>query len=119
MKKKFIIPLLALAIIILIATLLFFLFGKTSVCESMYDEIEKELEASNYCTQDSDCDSIMLGGAYIEFGCYHYINKNVDKDLIYKMMQEYDNNKCITMIDRCALAPPAICSSEKCVSSSQ
>lgn len=81
----------------------------------MYDEIEKELENSNYCTQDSDCGSIMLGGAYIGFGYYHYINKNVDKDTIYQMMEKYHNNRCTILIDKCALAPPSICSSGKCI----
>ena len=117
MKNKFIIPIVALAVIVIIAVSMLFLFGKMPVCKSMYNEIEKELEDSNYCTQDSDCDSIALGGFYIEFGCYHYINKNVDKEVIYQKMEKYSNKGCTTMIDKCARAPPAICSSGKCASS--
>jgi len=115
MKNKFIFS--ALAVVVIIAISLFLLFGKTPTCNFMYNEIEKELENLNYCTQDSDCDSIMLGGQYIEFGCYHYINKNVDKDSIYQMMEKYRNKGCTTIIDKCARAPPAICSSQKCMSS--
>ena len=48
-------------------------------CKEMYDEIENDLDKANYCQTNSDCSVIMLGGAYIEFGCYHYINKNIDK----------------------------------------
>ena len=55
-------------------------------CKTMYDSIEADLEKSNYCAVDNDCDFIMLGGAYVKFGCYHYINKAVDKGEFYQKM---------------------------------
>jgi len=83
-------------------------------CKEMYDEIENDLDKANFCQTDSDCDVIMLGGAYVRFGCYHYINKIVDRELIYKKMSVYDK-KCIDMINKCAPAPTAQCVSNKCV----
>jgi len=80
----------------------------------MYDEIENDLDRVNFCQTNSDCDSIMLGGAYVRFGCYHYINKNVDKELIYQKMGVYDK-KCKDMINKCAPVPTAQCVSNKCV----
>jgi len=83
-------------------------------CEEMYNEIENDLDNANYCEKDSDCDVIMLGGVYIRFGCYHYVNKNVDKEQIYQKMSAYDK-KCRDMINKCAPAPNATCVSGKCV----
>lgn len=83
-------------------------------CKEMYDEIESDLDKSNFCQTNSDCDAIMLGGAYVKFGCYHYINKGVDKELIYQKMSVYDK-KCNDMINKCAPAPTAQCVSNKCI----
>jgi len=83
-------------------------------CKEMYDEIENDLDRANFCQTNSDCDSIMLGGVYVRFGCYHYINKNVDKELIYQKMDVY-NKKCRNIINECASAPTAQCVSNKCV----
>lgn len=83
-------------------------------CKEMYDEIENDLDRANFCQTNSDCDYIMLGGSYVRFGCYHYINKDVDKELIYQKMSVYDK-KCRDMINKCAPAPTAKCVSNKCV----
>lgn len=84
-------------------------------CNEMYNKIENNLDQANYCGQDSDCDVIMLGGAYIEFGCGHYINKQVDKELFYNQMKIYDQ-KCDTMINDCGpVAVAASCVTGKCV----
>lgn len=56
----------------------------------------------------------MLGGAYIEFGCYHFINKNTDKNLIYAKMDKY-SEKCSQIINMCVPAPNTKCVSNKCV----
>ncbi len=105
------------AIIIAIAALvgiLFLLPDISPLCKLMYNGIESDLEKANYCAEDSDCSVIMLGGSYIEFGCYHFINKNVDKNLFYDKMKEYVKF-CSRMIDMCARAPNATCVSGKCV----
>ena len=83
-------------------------------CKEMYDEIENDLDKANFCQTNSDCSAIMLGGAYVKFGCYHYINKSIDKELIYQKMSVYDK-KCSDMINKCAPAPTAQCVSNKCV----
>jgi hypothetical protein len=84
-------------------------------CTNLYNEIDAQLKNSNYCETDSDCDTIMLGGQYIEFGCYHYINKNIDKDRIYEKMIAYNAN-CSKMINDCGIAPKSVCVSGKCES---
>jgi hypothetical protein len=83
-------------------------------CEDMYDEIENDLNRSNYCQSDSDCSVIMLGGWYVEFGCYHFINKDVDQEQFFTKMDAY-KEKCIQAINKCAAAPDAKCVSNKCV----
>ncbi|MBU0707967.1 hypothetical protein KKG41_06370 [Patescibacteria group bacterium] len=83
-------------------------------CEEMYDSIENDLDNANYCDQDSDCDAILLGGRYMEFGCYHYINKNIDQSSILQNMYIYDE-KCDEMINDCDLALEAQCVSGECV----
>lgn len=84
-------------------------------CEEMRDEIEKDIETANYCLADSDCDVLGLGGIYVEFGCYHFINKEVDKEQFYAKMGAY-REKCSKIIDDCAMAPEAKCVSNKCIS---
>jgi hypothetical protein len=85
-------------------------------CEDMYDEIENDLDKANYCLSDSDCSIIMLGGWYIDFGCYHFVNKEVDKNAILSKMRTYkEEMKCSQIIDKCAPAPDAKCISNKCV----
>jgi hypothetical protein len=85
-----------------------------SDCKSMYSDIEADLEKANFCENDSDCAVLMLGGEYIEFGCYHFINKDVYKEPFYEKMEKY-RSECSTMIDKCAPAPNATCVSMKCV----
>jgi hypothetical protein len=114
MKKSFMIVV-VIAIIAVIAVAAVFLI-RPSGCKTMYGEIDNNLKASNYCTQDADCEAIMLGGEYVQFGCYHYINKAIDKQKIYDKMDRY-HSRCSQAIDDCTLAPPAICASGKCVSS--
>lgn len=83
-------------------------------CEDMYDEIENDLDRSNYCQSDSDCSVIMLGGWYDDFGCYHFINKDVDQEQFFTKMDAY-KEKCSQIINECAPAPDAKCVSNKCV----
>ena len=84
------------------------------VCEDRYKEIENDMTKANYCNVDSDCDVLMLGSWYVDFGCYHFINKNVDKDQFLKKMDVY-NKKCSQSIDKCMPSPKASCVSNKCI----
>ncbi|MBI2530370.1 MAG: hypothetical protein HYW05_04470 [Candidatus Diapherotrites archaeon] len=86
-----------------------------SSCQSMHDEIENDIDESNYCSEDADCDVLILGGSYIEFGCYHFINKAIDKEPFYNKMDTY-TRQCSTIIDLCAPGPNPKCVSGKCVS---
>lgn len=89
-------------------------FNENLSCEAMYDEIENDIDNANYCENDFDCDILMLGGWYIDFGCYHFINKAVDKDQFYKKMDVY-KEKCSQIINECASTPNAYCISNKCI----
>ena len=83
-------------------------------CQSLYDEIENDLDKANYCRDDSDCDVLVLGGQYVEFGCYHFVNKNIDKNQFYDKMKFYWQ-KCNQIINKCAPAPQPSCVSGKCL----
>lgn len=91
-------------------------------CEDLYKEIEKDMENANYCQSNADCDVLMLGGSYIKFGCYHFINKEVNKQSFYDKMKKY-TSQCSLMINKCARAPEAKCVSikgqRKCVSAGE
>ena len=50
-----------------------------TACQNLHNEIENDLTKANYCQKDSDCSVLVLGGSYVEFGCYHFVNKDVDK----------------------------------------
>lgn len=83
-------------------------------CSQIYDQIENDLESANYCETDSDCQILTLGGPYIKFGCYHFINKKFSKEEFRSRMMEY-YKQCGEMIDECAWASNATCVSGKCV----
>lgn len=83
-------------------------------CDTMYKNIENIFEYANYCSVDSDCKSIQLGGAYVEFGCWKYVNKSYDADVIFEQLDEYVST-CTTPINKCAQAPQAVCRENKCV----
>ncbi|MFH1404380.1 MAG: hypothetical protein ABIH11_08945 [Candidatus Altiarchaeota archaeon] len=83
-------------------------------CEELHGEIEGDLDNANYCQVDSDCGVIMLGGWYVDFGCYHFISREVDKEQFYAKMDAY-KQKCSNIINDCSPAPEAKCVSSKCV----
>jgi hypothetical protein len=85
-------------------------------CDLLYNQIDNEIKSLNYCNIDSDCKDIPLGGGYIAFGCYHYVNINTDEKKIYSEMDNYWD-KCGQIIDECGSSPPAKCVNGKCVSS--
>ncbi|MBI2343440.1 MAG: hypothetical protein HYV02_03765 [Deltaproteobacteria bacterium] len=84
-----------------------------SACQRLNNEIENDLTKANYCQNASDCSVLALGGSYVEFGCYHFINKEVDKNKFYAKMQIY-TQQCRAAIDRCVPAPKPSCVSNKC-----
>jgi len=90
-------------------------FPPKSECEQLYGEIEEEFKQANFCEQDLDCKAIMLGGPYVEFGCFKYVNKKIDENKLLKRVEEYDK-RCRSAIDKCALAPDAVCVANKCLS---
>lgn len=87
-------------------------------CQQMHDEIENDLTNANYCQTDTDCEPITLSSVYVVFGCYHYVNKEIDKEQIYNKMDKYIA-KCSRIIDKCATAPEAKCDLGKCVEKTQ
>lgn len=89
-------------------------FAQKEQCEAQYKHIEKSIRDSNYCGSNKDCAVLELGGQYVAFGCYHFINKGVDKEIIYKQMEIYYKS-CLAAIDDCAQAPEPVCINKKCV----
>jgi len=90
----------------------YFIFPKS--CQSIHNGIEKEFEEANFCNQDTDCKVISLGGPYIEFGCYKFVNVNTDEAKLMEKVKAYDI-KCGPMIDKCAVVSKVVCISNKCV----
>ncbi len=83
-------------------------------CMDTYNEINRDLQNANYCENDSDCKTLPLAGPYIEFGCYHYINKNENSTDFYSRMNQYLAD-CERIIDLCMMSPEPKCESGKCV----
>jgi len=50
----------------------------------MYDKIENDLDRVNFCQTNSDCDSIMLGGAYVNLDVTTTSIKTLTKSLFIK-----------------------------------
>jgi len=88
---------------------------QSDTCRALYREIEDDLARSNYCSQDSDCDVLELGGHLIRFGCYHFVNQATDKEAIYKKMNVY-YDQCEQMINDCDRSLQPVCVWNKCVS---
>jgi hypothetical protein len=113
MKKKYIF--LIILVVIMVVGAVYFL-NKPLSCQNLYNEIENDLDEANYCQVDTDCDVIMLGGWYIDFGCYHFVNKEVNQNAILSKMETYkDKMRCSQIINDCAPAPDVKCISNKCV----
>lgn len=83
-------------------------------CSSIYLEIEEMMDEMNHCVSNDDCDVLILGADYIEFGCYHFINKNENKQKIFEKMDKY-NEDCGQIINKCASSPKAKCHKGECV----
>ena len=83
-------------------------------CKALYKEIENELKDANYCIEDSDCRTMELGGPLIAFGCFHFVNKNVDTAETHMKMQTY-SLRCSGVVDDCSASPLSRCINKKCV----
>lgn len=113
-RRRFLSVVLILVVVVIVGIAgYYFVFSKQLFCRGFYDEIENDLDAANYCATDSDCDVLPLGGEYVEFNCYHFVNNKVDKNAFYKKMDIY-NERCTDIIDKCARAPKPSCVSNKC-----
>ena len=84
-----------------------------SHCKAVYEGVQNELEKSNYCEQNSDCRTMELGGPLVEFGCFHFVNKSVNTQEIYKRMIQY-HQQCSGIIDDCSPSPKPVCVKNKC-----
>lgn len=83
-------------------------------CKELYAEVENQLKNANFCNEDSDCRTLETGGPLIEFGCFHFVNKDVDTSETYKKMTIY-SQRCSDIIDLCSPAPLPKCVRKKCV----
>ena len=85
-------------------------------CDDAYQDIRNDIDEANFCEEDEDCTVLILGGTYIDFGCYHFINKAVDTDPIFEKLMEYADY-CVDIINDCAPSPDYRCDSDagKCV----
>jgi hypothetical protein len=86
----------------------------SSNCQIWHDNIEQAFVNDNYCSKDSDCQAIPLGGKLVEFGCIHYLNNSVSKDTVYSILYDY-TRKCTNIIDDCDYNEATICADNKCV----
>lgn len=86
---------------------------ESSECRAAYTKIDEELKKANHCTIDSDCSVLPLGGRYVAFGCYHYVNKDTKIDDILSKISDY-SQKCSKMINDCMQAPPVHCVNNRC-----
>jgi hypothetical protein len=90
-------------------------FPLPTQCEKLRKEIDNLWIEANYCNQDSDCKAIQLGGEYIEFGCWRYVNKDYNTDEIFQKLDSYVNT-CPIPVNKCMPAPESVCRENKCVS---
>ena len=84
-------------------------------CEFWYKRIEKVFDKANFCEGDTDCKVITLGGVYVEFGCYKFVNVATDENELLREVIEY-SKKCARAINECAPSPEVSCISNKCIS---
>ncbi|MDI6603210.1 MAG: hypothetical protein QME57_03800 [Patescibacteria group bacterium] len=84
-------------------------------CSLWYQNIEREFDDANFCERNSDCKTIRLGGRYIEFGCYKFVNISTNEEELLDKVKEYDK-VCAPEINKCSFPPDAVCINNKCVS---
>lgn len=86
-----------------------------AACQTLHDEIETDFRTANHCTVDSDCKFIRLGGWYIDFGCYKYVNVSTDENALFDKIERYkDKMRCSAKINECMEAGTPVCAQGKC-----
>ncbi len=86
-------------------------------CAQLHDEIENDFKKANFCETDSDCKVVRLGGWYIDFGCYKFVNSVTnEEELLDKIHRYKDELRCSAKIDDCASSGTPVCINRKCVS---
>jgi len=90
--------------------------ASAEACQALHDEIENDFRTANHCTVDSDCKFIRLGGWYIDFGCYKYVNASTDGHALLDKIERYkDKMRCSAKINECMDAGSPACVQGKCV----
>jgi hypothetical protein len=86
-------------------------------CGRLHDEIENDFKKANFCETDKDCKVIRLGGWYIDFGCYKFVNSATREDELFDKIERYkDKLMCSGKINDCASSGKPVCVNKKCVS---
>ena len=86
-------------------------------CEQFHDEIENDFKKANFCEKDGDCKVVQLGGWYIEFGCYKYVNTSTNEGELFDKIHKYkDEMKCSEKINDCMKSNEPVCINKKCAS---
>jgi len=84
-------------------------------CDALHDEIENDFKKANFCSADSDCKVIRLGGWYIDFGCYKFVNRATrEEELLAKIEKYKDVMKCSRKINECMSSGTPVCINKKC-----
>lgn len=84
-------------------------------CDALHDEIENDFKKANFCGTDSDCKVIRLGGWYIDFGCYKFVNSATKEDELLAKIEKYkDVMKCSGKINDCMSPGKPVCVNKKC-----
>jgi hypothetical protein len=86
-------------------------------CDRLRDEIENDFKNANFCEKDADCKVVQLGGWYIDFGCYKYVNASTKENVLLDKISKYkDEMKCSTKINDCMHSKTPVCVNKKCTS---
>ncbi len=84
-------------------------------CDLLHDEIENDFIKANFCKADSDCKVVQLGGWYIDFGCYKFVNVATKEDELFAKIEKYkDKMHCSGMINECMHSRTPVCVNNKC-----
>jgi len=87
---------------------------KSGGCQQLENQIQNNLNSSNYCTQDSDCVALNLG---CQLGCFAFVNKNADLNILGNLTNVYIDSGCKVCNELCIKMPDQseiICSGGKC-----
>lgn len=89
--------------------------ASTAECDALHDEIESDFKKANFCDTDSDCKVIQLGGWYIDFGCYKFVNIATREDELLAKIEKYkDVMRCSRKINECMSPGKPVCVNKKC-----